>query len=128
MAKAAPRAHHAPRDGAGRRWADWRLAMSDNVACALLVYTALQIFVTMKAIKGTSSGSILPYMALIVLVGLIIPACRRFEKRWENIGGERAHDPALRPRFRRDAMLLWLLAIGLPFVLTALFSAVAGLA
>jgi hypothetical protein len=101
--------------------------MSDNVACALLVYTALQIFVTMKAIKGTSNGSILPYLALIVLVALIIPACRRFERRWEGIGEDRAGDPALRPRFRRDQMLLWLLAIGLPFVLTAFFRAVGSL-
>jgi hypothetical protein len=123
MAKAHPASRRVARPG--RR--DWRRAMSDNVACALLVYTGLQIFITMKAIKGTSNGSVLPYMALIVLVALIIPACRRFEKRWESIGDERANDPALRPRFRRDLVLLWLMAIGLPFILTAFFRAVGGL-
>lgn len=107
-----------------RRRRDWRKAMSDNVAYALLVYTALQIFVTMQAIKGNSEGSVLPYLSLIVLVALIIPACRRFEKRWEGIGDERAADPALRARFRRDQLWLWLIAIGLPFVLTALFTGI----
>ncbi|GMN14155.1 hypothetical protein [Altererythrobacter sp. MTPC7] len=35
---------------------DWRKSMSDNVAYALLVYTALQIFVSVAAMKeGTSS-------------------------------------------------------------------------
>ena len=37
--------------------------MSDHVAYALLVYTGLQIFVTMGALK-TEHGSILPYFAL----------------------------------------------------------------
>ena len=114
-----------PTQGAGaRRPRDWRKAMSDNVAYALLVYTALQIFVTMRAIKGSTSGSVLPYLSLIVLVAVIIPACRRFEKRWEDIGDAAASDPALRPLFRRDQTALWLLAIGLPFVLTALFIAI----
>ena len=31
---------------------DWRRKMSDNIAYALLVYTALQIFVTMGALKS----------------------------------------------------------------------------
>jgi hypothetical protein len=133
MAKALRKPHFGASAGAGgtaataRRRPDWRKAMSDNVAYALLVYTALQILVTMKAIKGSGSGSALPYLSLIVLVALIIPACRAFEKRWESIGDKRAHDPALRGSFRRDQALLWLLAIGLPFVFTGLFTAVARL-
>ena len=102
---------------------DWRKRISDHVAYGLLVYTGLHIFVTMGAIKG-STGSTLPYFALIVLVAAIIPACRRFEKRWEEIPAERADDPALRPLYRRDQALLWLLAIGLPFALTALFTVI----
>ena len=38
---------------------DWRKKMSDNVAYALLVYTGLQIFVTMGQLNN-GSGSILP--------------------------------------------------------------------
>ena len=103
---------------------DWRKGMSDNVAYALLVYTGLQIFVTMHAIEGSSTGSALPYLSLIVLVAAIIPACRRFEKRWEGLSDDAAADPLLRPLYRRDQLFLWLLAIGLPFALTGLFMAI----
>ena len=102
---------------------DWRKAMSDNVAYALLVYTALQIFMTISAMKNLTAGSILPYFSLIVLVAAIIPACRRFERRWEKLSDEQAHDPSLRSYYRRDQAFLWLLAIGLPFVLTGLILA-----
>ena len=119
MAKAVP-GHREPAPTARRR--DWRKAMSDNVAYALLVYTGLQIFLTMHAIKTVAKGSALPYLSLIVLVAAIIPACRRFEKRWEGLSDEQARDPALRPLYRRDQFTLWLLAIGLPFLLTALFT------
>ncbi|HYD06699.1 MAG TPA: hypothetical protein VEC60_13280 [Reyranella sp.] len=104
-------ANHVPRG-------DWRKAMSDNVAYALLVYTALQIFLTMDAIKTIAQGSILPYLSLIVLVAAIIPACRKLERRWEDLDDAHAHDPALRRYYRRDQVSLWLLAIGLPFLLT----------
>ena len=52
---------------AAPRVRDWRKRMSDNIAYALLVYTALQIFMTMGALHG-KGGSILPYFALVVLV------------------------------------------------------------
>lgn len=106
---------------------DWRRKMSDNIAYALLVYTALQIFVTMGALKA-QEGSLLPYLALIVLVGAIIPACRRFERRWNRLSDEQAADPSFASYYRRDRLALWLLAIGLPFALTGLFKGVALLA
>ena len=99
---------------------DWRKAMSDNIAYALLIYTALQIFMTIAAMKKIAHGSMLPYLSLIILVAAIIPACRRFERRWESLSDEQAADPALRNYFRRDRAYLWLLAIGLPFLLTGL--------
>ncbi|MBC7493348.1 MAG: hypothetical protein H7241_13045 [Novosphingobium sp.] len=105
---------------------NWRKAMSDNIAYALLVYTALQIFVTMRAIEGTS-GSAMPLLALVVLVAAIIPLCRKFERRWEAMDDDAVSDPALRGTFRRDQAMLWALAIGLPFVLTGLFKAFAAL-
>ena len=99
---------------------DWRKAMSDNVALALLVYTALQIFMTVGAMKQGAS-SILPYLALIILVGGIIPACRWFERRWSGLTDEQAADIERKPAFRRDQIMLWALAIGLPVALTAFF-------
>lgn len=109
------------RDGAAHaaKVPDWRKGMSDNVALALVTYTALQIFVTVHALKE-GLPNILPYLALVILVAGIIPACRWFERRWLDLSDEEAHDPALRGAFRRDQLALWTLAIGLPFVLTAL--------
>ncbi len=101
---------------------DWRKAMSDHVAYGLLVYTALQIFLTVKALSdGTSSA--LPYLALVVLVAGIIPVCRWFEKRWVDLDDASAFDPDFAPAFRRDAILLWSLAIGLPVALTLVLKA-----
>ncbi len=112
-----------PRAGAGRpevRPLDWRQRMSDNIAYALLVYTGLQIFVTMGALEAGGT-SLLPYLALVVLVAAIIPACRLFEKRWNLLSDEAASSQDLAPRFRRDQGLLWMLAVGLPFAITGLF-------
>jgi hypothetical protein len=99
---------------------DWRRKMSDNVAYALLVYTGLQIFVTMTVLK-TGHGSALPYLALVVLIAAIIPACRLFEKRWEALSDNEAANPEFADRFKRDRLVLWLCAIGLPLALTGVF-------
>lgn len=99
---------------------DWRKAMSDHVAYGLLAYTALQIFVTVKALSEGSSTA-LPYLALVVLVAGIIPVCRWFEKRWANLDDAQAVDPAFAGAFRRDVLTLWAVAIGLPFALTLIF-------
>ncbi len=105
---------------------DWRKRISDHVAFALLVYTAMQIFVTMAALKS-GSGSLLPYFALVVLVLATIPGCRLFEARWTELSDEDAHDPALAPRFTRDVIVLWVLAFGLPLALTGGYLAIASL-
>ncbi|MEM6586472.1 MAG: hypothetical protein AAF692_12030 [Pseudomonadota bacterium] len=102
---------------------DWRRAMSNHVAYALLVYTGLQIFMTVKALAEGSS-SIFPYAALIILVAAIIPACRWFERRWTLLSDEEASNPDHASDFRRDAIALWALAIGLPFALTAMIKGV----
>ncbi|MDE2597697.1 MAG: hypothetical protein KGL44_12555 [Sphingomonadales bacterium] len=94
--------------------------MSDNIAYALLVYTALQIFVTMGALRS-EKASLLPYLALILLVGAIIPACRRFERRWNRLSDEQAADPSFASYFRHDRLWLWALALGLPFAITGMF-------
>jgi hypothetical protein len=96
---------------------DWRKKMSDNVAYALLVYTGLQIFVTMGALKA-EHGSILPYFALVLLVVAIIPGLRLIERRWERLAESGAPREELAPLFRRDLVMLWTAAIGLPFVIT----------
>ncbi|GAB4478734.1 MAG: hypothetical protein OHK0018_09830 [Erythrobacter tepidarius] len=113
---------HQAQAAAAARARDWRKAMSNHVAYGLLVYTALQIFVTVKALSEGTSG-LLPYLALIVLVAGIIPALRWFESRWIGLDDAAAADEAYAQAFRRDTIGLWLLAIGLPFALTAIFKA-----
>lgn len=102
---------------------DWRRKMSDHIAYALLAYTGLQIFVTMTALKSTT-GSIMPYFALVILVAAIIPGCRMFERRWEVLSDDEAADPALAPVFRRDRLLVWLAALGLPFLITGVLKGI----
>jgi hypothetical protein len=116
----------APEHARAAKPLDWRKRMSDNIAYALLVYTTLQIFVTMGMLE-TKGGSLLPYFALIILVAAIIPACRRFEKRWNRLSDSQAADPQFRSYYRRDQLWLWLLAIGLPFAVSGLFMGIARL-
>ena len=103
---------------------DWRKRMSDTVAYGLLVYTALQIFVTLRTLEG-EGGSLLPMVALVVLVAGVIPMFRHFERRWEALDNTAAAEPALKPAFRRDQLAIWAISIGLPFLLTAIFRAMA---
>src|SRR5688500_2040478 len=72
--------------------------MSDHIAYALLVYTGLNILLTVGAIKGALEGSILPYFSLVLLVAAIIPACRSLERRWEQLDDAAAYQEALRRR------------------------------
>lgn len=109
---------------AARKAVDWRRRMSDHIAYALLTYTALQIFVTIGVLKSKGT-SLLPYLALIILVGAIIPACRRFERRWNRLTAPSISDPALEELYKRDRLALWIMAIGLPFAITALFKGLA---
>lgn len=106
------------------RAVDWRKSMSDNVAYALIVYTGLQIFLTVDAIKETGLRS-LAMLCLIILVVAIIPACHKLDKRWRDLSEGDAHDEALAGAYRRDQVLLWILALGLPFALTLMFRALA---
>lgn len=101
--------------------ADWRKRICDHIAYALLVYTGLQIMLTMNALRLKQGGA-LPYLALLVLVGAVIPACRALERRWTRLTEAEASDPAREADFRRDRMMVWAGALGLPCLLTAVFS------
>lgn len=101
---------------------DWRKRMSDHIAYALMVYTALQIFVTVDAMQSPGT-SIAPYIALAILVALVIPACKTYESCWMKMSDEQAADPSYEPRYRKSVIGLWVVAIGLPFLLAGLFKA-----
>lgn len=125
MGKALWQTVAAVKDRASQRSIDWRHKISDHVAYGLLFYTGINIVVTLGAVKGTMHGSIVPYFSLIVLVGAIIPACRSVEKRWERLTESEASDVELVQIYRRDRLLIWAGALGLPFVVTGLIKAAA---
>lgn len=110
--------HHARRDvqHSGVRWDK---KMSNNCAAALLVYTILQIVLVLDLIE-TKGISIAPYFGLVLLVAVIIPFCRKFEKRWINMSSSGLSEQSLAAKFRADQVVLWLLAVGLPLVFAGL--------
>ncbi|WP_373490910.1 hypothetical protein [Parasphingorhabdus sp.] len=97
----------------------WDKKMSNNCAAALLVYTIMQIVFVLGLIE-TKGMSIAPYFGLVLLVAVIIPFCRNFEKRWVNMSSSGLSEQSLAAKFRADQLVLWLLAIGLPMVFVAL--------
>lgn len=102
---------------------DYRKSMSDHVATALLVYTGLQIFATVHAMRE-GMNNIAPYVILVILVAGIIPFCHKYERRWTSLNAEQATDPAMGPAFKRDVIMLWALALIVPIGLTAFFKLV----
>jgi hypothetical protein len=104
----------------------WEKRISNNVAYALLAYTGLQIFVVMGAIKGEGM-SILPYLGLVVLIGIVIPICRRVEKRWQTLARSDRSEASLMQTYRSDRLGIWLFAIGFPFAFVLIVKGLAAL-
>ncbi len=103
---------------------DWRRRASTNIAAALLVYTALQVVLSLGIVRITSA-ILPPYVALALLIVAIIPGARRFERRWTRLSDGEAADPARGGVFHREMAGLWLTAIALPFVFGLLYWAIA---
>ena len=81
----------------------WEKRISNQVAYALLMYTGLQIFVVMQAIRG-EGASILPYMGLVALVGIVI----RCAAAWKSAGsGWRAAALPRTPCFLPIGAIAW---------------------
>ena len=57
--------------GDRERKIDWKASISDNIAWALLVTTALLIFITMPKMKHAFEG-ITAYLLLVAMVGAIV--------------------------------------------------------
>ena len=107
--------------GGKPRETDWKASISDNIAWALLVTTALLIFITMPKMKHAFEG-ITAYLLLVVMVGGFIPVLRFFEHRWTRLDDTQAHNPSLSGAFRRDQVALWLLTVGVPLLLALGFA------
>ncbi|PIX67180.1 MAG: hypothetical protein COZ43_02835 [Sphingomonadales bacterium CG_4_10_14_3_um_filter_58_15] len=101
----------------------WDKKMSNNCAAALLVYTLMQIFFVLGFIEAKGM-SIAPYFGLILLVAVIIPFCRNFEKRWMTINNSGLSEQSIAAKFRTDQVMLWLLALGLPLLFAGLIKTI----
>lgn len=104
----------------------WDKKMSNNCAASLLAYTLMQMFLFLSFID-TKGMSIAPYFGLVLLVAVIIPFCRKFEKRWEHVADSGLTEQSLAARFRRDQVVLWFLTFSLPFILIGLVKMVGSL-
>jgi hypothetical protein len=105
----------------GRTHKSYARRISDHVAIALVVYTLALIFVTSPAMesKGTS---ILPYFMLVVFVAMIIPACRKMERRWQLLEASEINDASLATRFTVDRVKLWVAAVLIPVILAVILT------
>ncbi|MFN3818416.1 hypothetical protein [Blastomonas sp.] len=104
----------------------WDRRISNHVAYALLAYTGLQIFVVMGAIRGEGM-SILPYLGLVALVGIVIPLCRRMERRWQGLSRSNLSEAQLLTHYRGDRLGIWMFALGFPFAFILLIKGLAAL-
>ena len=92
--------------------------ISNHIAYALVVYTLLLIFLVAPQMESKGM-SIMPYFLLVFFVGLAILPCRSLERRWKATDTQdTAH---LDGAFQRDAIMLWIAAIGAPVVLMTVF-------
>ena len=105
----------------GRARKSYAKRISDHVAIGLVVYTLLLIFVTSPAMesKGTS---ILPYFMLVVFVAMVIPACRKIERRWEALSATDLDDGSLESRFTTERVRIWVAAFAIPAILAVIFT------
>lgn len=101
------------------RLIDWRKAMNNHVAYALLVYTVLQIIAMSSSLNG-GGASMKPILMICVLIFGVIPICHRIDRRWSVLSDIEARDETLQPAFARDRLILWLFALVTPFAFTGL--------
>jgi hypothetical protein len=95
--------------------------INDHVATALVVYTLMLIFLTSPSMESQGT-SILPYFMLVVFVGMVIPACRNLEHRWQKLEDSELSADSLQTRFNMDRVKLWVGALGIPVILSVLFT------
>jgi len=97
--------------------------MCTNVAWALITYTMMLIFVVTPQMPH--EGMVIwPYFLLVVFVAMMVPFCRKIERRWRTLDDSELSDSGLKTRFAIDRTKLWMVAIGVPLLLSAFFIAI----
>lgn len=91
----------------------WHRKMNNNLAAALVLFTALQIFV-ISAVVATGAPTLLYHMGIALLIAVVVPAARNMERRWAAF--PEASGPNGAERFRRDQLKLWSATLFLPLM------------
>jgi hypothetical protein len=99
--------------------------MSDNIAFAMVAYTLMLIFMVTPKLESTGT-SIFPYFILVFLVGCAIPYGHKLERRWDMLSASELGTSGLNTRFAIDRIILWIAAIGVPFLLSFAAGAMRG--
>ncbi|NCP11442.1 MAG: hypothetical protein GW859_05730 [Sphingomonadales bacterium] len=94
--------------------------MTFNIAAAVLVYAAIQLWLVIGAVSEGASR-FLPHVALGIMVLGVIPAARRIERRWARFAETALPSRQLCQSFRNEALRLWCAAIALPFLWVGAF-------
>lgn len=93
--------------------------ISDHIALALVVYTLMLIFIVTPNLAAETR--IWPYFLLVLLVAAVIPFFRMLDHRWQALEKSELGQGGLDARFAIDKVKLWIVAIGLPILLTFVF-------
>ena len=115
MARAGQAESLHPRGGRGQKGFAKRI--NDHIAFALVVYTLMLIFVVTPSVE-TKGMSIFPYFLVVLLVAMVIPFFRRFESKWAKLEKSELGINSLKTRFAIDRIQLWMIAFGVPFLLS----------
>ena len=98
----------------------WKKRISNNAAGALLLFTLLHV-ACFTALAGYVQSSLVSYLGIAIVVGLVIPAAARVEARWHGDALRGLDETQLAARFRVERARLWGAALILPFIWSGLF-------
>lgn len=98
----------------------WKRRISNNAAAALLVFTSLHIICFM-AVAGYTGWRWINLLGIAIMIMLVIPAISKIEARWEALTREPLGPAEISTHFRRERLRLWVAAIFLPFLGSAVF-------
>lgn len=98
----------------------WKKRISNNAAGALLLFTLLHV-TCFTALAAFAGSSLVSYLGIAIMIGLVIPALARFEARWHGETLQGLSDGELALRFRTERRRLWIAAVAAPFLWSALF-------
>lgn len=82
-----------------------------HVACALVAFSLIQIFVVAKL-----GGSLVLHLGIIIAIGMFACTARALEHRWDRLANSNLPEAGLTTRYKMDVLQLWGVSILSPFL------------